>query len=40
MAYFVHEGCDIGQGYLFGKAMPFADTLLFLRDRRDVLKAG
>lgn len=33
LAYFVHEGCDIGQGYLFGKAMPFAETVTFLSDR-------
>ncbi|MDO9418593.1 putative bifunctional diguanylate cyclase/phosphodiesterase [Pararhizobium sp.] len=38
LAYFVHEGCDIGQGYLFGKAMPFTETIEFLRSRDEVLR--
>ena len=32
LSYFVTQGCDIGQGYLFGKAMTASDSLLFLRD--------
>jgi len=38
LAYFLKEGCDIGQGYLFGKAMPFDQTLSFLERRQDMLK--
>ncbi|MDE1993666.1 MAG: EAL domain-containing protein [Rhizobiaceae bacterium] len=40
LAYFMHEGCDIGQGYLFGKAMPFTETVEFLRGRNEILKAS
>ncbi len=38
LAYFLNEGCDIGQGYLFGKAMPFDQTLPFLEERLAILK--
>jgi EAL domain-containing protein (putative c-di-GMP-specific phosphodiesterase class I) len=27
-------GCDIGQGYLFGKAMPAAEAGIFISDRK------
>lgn len=40
LAYFTREGCDIGQGYLFGKAMPIAETVAFLRSRDEILKVG
>jgi diguanylate cyclase (GGDEF)-like protein len=40
LAYFTHEGCDIGQGYLFGKAMPSADTISFLENRNEILKTA
>jgi len=30
LAYFLGQGCDIAQGYLFGKAMPGPDVVLFL----------
>lgn len=40
LAYFMREGCDIGQGYLFGKAMPFSETAPYLRDRQDALKTA
>jgi diguanylate cyclase (GGDEF)-like protein len=38
LAYFLREGCDIGQGYLFGKAMPFSETISYLRNRSEMLK--
>lgn len=38
LAYFLREGCDIGQGYLFGKAMPASDVIPYLRNRKSVLK--
>ncbi len=31
LAYFLQEGCDIGQGYLFGTAMPASETLSLLK---------
>ncbi|WFU05652.1 EAL domain-containing protein (plasmid) [Rhizobium sp. CB3171] len=40
LAYFLRAGCDIGQGYLFGKAMPFSDTMSYLRDRAEILKTA
>ena len=40
LAYFLREGCDIGQGYLFGKAMPFFETISYLRDRQNGLKTA
>lgn len=27
-------GCDFGQGFLFARPMPIADTLAYLRDQR------
>ncbi len=39
LAYFLREGCDIGQGYLFGKAMPASEVIPYLRNRKSVLKA-
>ena len=37
VAYFVGQGCDIGQGYIFGRPMPFEETLCYLAERRRVL---
>jgi len=37
LAYFLQQGCDIGQGYLFGKAMPASETLSFLEARDRIL---
>ncbi len=36
LMYFLREGCDIGQGYLFGKAMPFPETIPYIRDREEL----
>ena len=33
-------GCDIGQGYIFGKAMPAEQALDFINDRREALTAS
>lgn len=33
LAGLLQLGCDIGQGYLFGKAMPAAETGIFIRER-------
>ncbi|WP_426233008.1 putative bifunctional diguanylate cyclase/phosphodiesterase [Pararhizobium sp. DWP3-4] len=40
LAYFLQEGCDIGQGYLFGKAMPASETLSFLESRDRMLRTS
>jgi diguanylate cyclase (GGDEF)-like protein len=40
LAYFLNEGCDIGQGYLFGKAMPFDQTVSFIQERLAILRTG
>ncbi len=37
LAYFLQQGCDIGQGYLFGKAMPAPETVSFLESRDQML---
>jgi diguanylate cyclase (GGDEF)-like protein len=38
LAYFLQQGCDIGQGYLFGKAMPASETVSFLESRDRMLR--
>ena len=38
LAYFLQQGCDIGQGYLFGKAMPASETVSFLENRDHTLR--
>lgn len=37
LAHFVSHGCDIGQGYFFGKPMPAEEVAGFLRNRERVL---
>ena len=37
LAYFLSHGCDIGQGYLFGKAMPAGEVHRFLAANEQVL---
>lgn len=39
LAYFLGQGCDIGQGYLFGKAMPEPDLTGFFLENRQALRA-
>ena len=39
LAYFLGQGCDIGQGYIFGKAMPQDEAIAFMRERRQILSA-
>ena len=39
LAYLLGHGCDIGQGYLFGKAMPAEAALEFVREREAILSA-
>jgi diguanylate cyclase (GGDEF)-like protein len=37
LAYLVQHGCDIGQGYLFGKAMPADQASLYIEERNMIL---
>lgn len=37
VAYFLSQGCDIGQGFIFGRPMPAKDTLAYLGGRSRVL---
>ncbi|MCJ8520058.1 diguanylate cyclase (GGDEF)-like protein [Pseudorhizobium tarimense] len=37
VAYFIQQGCDIGQGYVFGRPASAEDTLEYLAQRRRVL---
>jgi diguanylate cyclase (GGDEF)-like protein len=39
LAYFLRQGCDIGQGYIFGKAMPQSDVMDFVAAHRHTLAA-
>jgi EAL domain-containing protein (putative c-di-GMP-specific phosphodiesterase class I) len=39
LAYFLEQGCDIAQGYLFGRAMPGPDAVLFLSQFDEALRA-
>jgi EAL domain-containing protein (putative c-di-GMP-specific phosphodiesterase class I) len=39
LAYFLGQGCDIGQGYIFGKAMPQSEVIGFVHDRKRALSA-
>lgn len=39
LAYFLGQGCDIGQGYLFGKAMPGSDVVAFFSQFDQALRA-
>ncbi|PZM11160.1 putative bifunctional diguanylate cyclase/phosphodiesterase [Rhizobium tubonense] len=39
LSYLLSHGCDIGQGYLFGKAMPAEEALGFIYDRDAILSA-
>lgn len=40
LAYLLNHSCDIGQGYLFGKAMPADEALAYMREREAVLAAS
>ncbi|MBP1849667.1 putative bifunctional diguanylate cyclase/phosphodiesterase [Rhizobium halophytocola] len=40
LGYFLKQGCDVGQGYLFGKAMPAEDALSFLHAHRQTIKSA
>ncbi len=39
LAYFLSQGCDIGQGYIFGKAMPQSEAIGYARERQRALSA-
>jgi diguanylate cyclase (GGDEF)-like protein len=39
LSYLLSHGCDIGQGYIFGKAMPASEALQFLGERDAILSA-
>ena len=39
LAYFLEQGCDIAQGYLFGRAMPGPDAVIFLSQFDEALRA-
>jgi diguanylate cyclase (GGDEF)-like protein len=39
LSYLLSHGCDIGQGYIFGKAMPAVEALQFIYDRDAILSA-
>ncbi|WP_117190391.1 putative bifunctional diguanylate cyclase/phosphodiesterase [Rhizobium terrae] len=39
LAYFLTRGCDIGQGFIFGKAMPQSEAIGFVVERRSARSA-
>ncbi len=39
LAYFLGQGCDVGQGYIFGKAMPQSEVVTFVEHRERALRA-
>ncbi|KRB51638.1 diguanylate cyclase [Rhizobium sp. Root708] len=40
LSHLLQLGCDIGQGYLFGKPMPANETLIFLEQREKTAAVG
>ncbi|WP_413710184.1 putative bifunctional diguanylate cyclase/phosphodiesterase [Rhizobium sp. Rhizsp82] len=40
LGYLTRLGCDIGQGYLFGKAMPADEAATFIEERMQTLSAA
>ncbi|OWW01499.1 diguanylate cyclase [Rhizobium sp. R72] len=40
LGHLLRLGCDVGQGYLFGKAMPAEETRSFILDRDEVLASA
>ncbi|MDQ0323577.1 diguanylate cyclase (GGDEF)-like protein [Pararhizobium capsulatum DSM 1112] len=40
LGYYLGQGCDFGQGYLFGKAMPQEEVPAFIRNRTEILRVG